>query len=81
MGRVNAKKRKAKAQVVVAATEKAWGKPAKITLKIQPKVFNPLVEEGELDLGMDLTGNRGLLDLNRTEGESKEDVGNKDKRV
>lgn len=74
MGRVNAKKWKAKAQVAFAATEKAWSEPAKITLKILPKVFKPLVEEGELDLGMDLSGNRGLLDLNRTDGESKEDI-------
>ena len=37
-------------------------------------MFKPLVEEGELDLGMNLTGNRGLLDLNRTDGVSKEGI-------
>lgn len=73
MGRVNARKRKAKAKVVVAATEKAHGKPGKITLKIQQKSSNGLGDKVGVDLG------KGLDDIGRQlrpdeEGQQNEDL-------
>ena len=57
MGRVNARKGRAKAKVVVAATEKAHGKPGKIALKIQQKSSNSLVEKDGVDLRGDSDDN------------------------
>lgn len=79
MGRVNARKRKAKAQVVVAATEKARG--TKITLKIPPKsrkVPAPLdhnQEEEELDNHAGQSGlHIGREDSEGGSGEESEEV-------
>lgn len=49
MGGVNARKRKAKAKKIVAATEKAHGKPGKITLKIQLKGSKVLGDKDRVD--------------------------------
>lgn len=81
MGRVNARKRKAKAKVVVAATEKAHGKPGKITLKIQPKGSKVLGDKDKVDLGegSDDSGkqlrpdDRGQQNEDLTELESEDD--------
>lgn len=79
MGRVNARKRKTKAQIVVAATEKARG--TKITLKIPPKsrkVPAPLdhnQEEEELDNNAGQSGlHIGREDSEGGSGEESEEV-------
>lgn len=73
MGRVNARKRKAKAKVVVAATEKAHGKPGKITLKIQQKSSKSLVEKDGVDLRGDSDDNGRQLRPDE-EGQQNEDL-------
>lgn len=72
MGRVNARKRKAKAKVVVAATEKAHGKPGKITLKIQQKTSKGLGDKDGVDLGEGLDDNGKQLRPDE-EGQQNED--------
>lgn len=73
MGRVKPRKRKAKAKVVVAATEKAQGKPGKITLKIQQKSSKSLVEKDRVDLRGDSDDNGRQLRPDE-EGQQNEDL-------